>query len=580
MATKSYWQRLERERISRRRLLGTAGAGAAGLVIVTACGGGNGTSGDKTPGPTSSGVAKNGGRYLTTTDVNVDSLDPHISIAGGPGYFPRVYNVPVKQSTTKNDFIFKDLAEEFEAPEPGGLEWIFTIRPGVKIAPNSFGIPEREMDAEDMRVSFERIKNLPQANACQFVCNFFDSHEASPDGKTYTVRTGKPYAYFLLNIGGTIYTAMIAPREVIEKGDDFMKQNAVGAGPYIVTSYVEGQGITLDRNTNYYRKDDNGIQLPHYDGIDVKIIPDQAARRAAFISQQSYSYGAENIDEANELLGQYDAYEISEPVFTYISFNMNVTKGPWADPKVRKAAMYALNRQQYIDLVYKGDAQANGLVHWPLGDTALPPEELETLQPFDPDRSKQLIKEATGEDSIKVKVVFSTAQIEELPEHLPIFIEQMKNAGFDVQQDPRDLASWLGDYRTKNYDASFSLNQIYETAEIPLDFQHSKGPAGSEIYATGVQDPAIDAIIDATKRVTNFDDRVKAMRSLGAGAIKVAGFVAGKVRLGPLPQGLGAIPAAAHLRFELSSEFKGGEGLGPFSFGGGEARFGAGQVGL
>ncbi len=220
MATKSYWQRLQRERISRRRLLGTAGAGAAGLVIVTACGGNNGPSGAKTtPSGTSTGVAKNGGRYLLATDVNVDSLDPHISIAGGPGYFPRVYNVPVKQSTRKTDFIFYDLAEDFEAPEPGGLEWIFTVRPGVKIAPNSFGIPEREMDAEDMRVSFERIKNLPQANACQFVCNYFESHEASADGKTYTVRTGKPYAYFLLNIGGTIYTATVAPREVIEKGD-------------------------------------------------------------------------------------------------------------------------------------------------------------------------------------------------------------------------------------------------------------------------------------------------------------------------------------------------------------------------
>ena len=98
MATKSYWQRLQRERISRRRLLGTAGAGAAGLVIVSACGGDNGTSGDKTPG---AGTPKVGGRYLEATDTNIDTLDPHLSVAGGPGWLIRTYNTLVNQSKTK-----------------------------------------------------------------------------------------------------------------------------------------------------------------------------------------------------------------------------------------------------------------------------------------------------------------------------------------------------------------------------------------------------------------------------------------------------------------------------------------------
>src|SRR3990170_2697592 len=155
MRTNTYWQRFERQRISRRRLLAAAGTGAAGLAVFAACNDKE-TAGGPTGTPGAGGVAKNGGRYQLATDVNVDSLDPHISIAGGPGYFPRVYNVPVKQSTTQNDFIFYDLAESYEAPEPGGLEWIFTIRPGVTIAPNSFGIPERELDAEDAHVSFQR----------------------------------------------------------------------------------------------------------------------------------------------------------------------------------------------------------------------------------------------------------------------------------------------------------------------------------------------------------------------------------------------------------------------------------------
>ena len=515
MTTKSYWQRFQRERLSRRRLLAVGGLSAAGLAVAAACGGGEEEGEEPTAAGTPlAGKPKAGGRYQSATDVNIDTLDPHISIAGGPGWFPRIYNVLVKQSSQKTDFIFNDLAEEYEIPEPGGLEWIFHIRPGVKVAPNAFGIPERELDAEDARVSFERIRNLPQANACAFVCKYFASHEASADGRTYTIKTPTPYAYFLLNIGGALFTSTIPPREAIEKGEEYMKPNAVGAGPYFVTSYVEGQNFNVDRNPNYYRKDENNdnAQLPYIDGYDVKIIPDRAARRAAFISQQAYSYGAESPAEAQELLDQYDVFETTEAVNTYISFNMNVTKAPWTDPRIRKAAMYALNRQQYVDLVYQGDAKPNGLVHWAQGTYALPPEELEQLQPFDPERSKQLIREATGQDRISVKVMFpGNSTIEQHDRHLPIWLEQMSASGFDVEQDAQDFGTWLENYRTKNFEASLALNQIYETPEIPLDWQHSNGPAGSDIWSTGMRDPEVDAAIGATKQITDPDELVQAI---------------------------------------------------------------------
>ncbi|TAK55524.1 MAG: hypothetical protein EPO22_14430, partial [Dehalococcoidia bacterium] len=47
MAGQSYWEHLERKRISRRRVLAGAGAGAAGLVVAAACGGSSHS--EKTP---------------------------------------------------------------------------------------------------------------------------------------------------------------------------------------------------------------------------------------------------------------------------------------------------------------------------------------------------------------------------------------------------------------------------------------------------------------------------------------------------------------------------------------------------
>jgi peptide/nickel transport system substrate-binding protein len=513
MSTKSYWQQLERQRISRRRLLAVGGTSAAGLAVVAAC------SSKTTKGPATgtavrpSGTPKAGGRYKAATAVVADStfgLDPHLAIAAGPAYFARMYNVFVNRSAVNSDYYFYDLAADkgLETPNPDGTEFIFTMRPGVKVAPNSLGVPERDIDVQDAIATYDRIKASSLANACQFVCQYFDTYTASTDGKQFTIKIKVPYAWFLFNIGRAIQT--IPPRELIANSGVF-KNAGVGGGPYKIDqdAFIEGQKVTMEKNTNYYR-----AGQPYMDGYDIVIIQDRAQLQAQFINQSAYDYGAASDAEVNQLTGQYGVYLGSQdPTYTFIAFTMNVTQAPWTDPKIRKAALHALNRQEYVDRVYQGAAKPNGLVHWPVSG-ALDQGDLDTYQKYDPAMSKQLIKEATGQDRINVKIFWPQSPIEEHDQHLPIFLKQMDDAGFNVEQDPRDLVGWLNDYRTKNYGASLALNQIYETAEIPLDFFHSKGPAGSNIYATGMQDPDLDNQIDATKRIIDFNARVKAIQDL------------------------------------------------------------------
>ncbi len=514
MATGSYWERFQRQRVSRRHVLAATGTGAAGLAVLAACSNKKGGTAGKTPGQTPAGTPKPGGRYKQATAVVSDALfglDPHLAIAAGLQYFGQMYNVLMNRSAVKDDYLLMDLAEKYEQPDE--LTHLFTIRPGVKIAPNDLSVPERDMDAQDAQTTFERIKHQPLANACQFVCQYFTDHKVVGTNQ-YQVTTPVPYAWFQQNIGRAIST--IVPRELI--GADWsapkLANSGVGGGPYYIKpgSFVEGEKVTLDKNPNYYQA---AAGLPYIDGWDVIIIQDRPALRAAFLSKDSYQYGAATDAEVKELTGANDVYlASSNPTYTYIAFTMNVTKPPFDDPKIRKAANLALNRQEYVDIVYQGAAQVNGIVHWPVAG-ALDPDELAQYQPFDLAGAKQLIHDATGQDTVDIKMMFPTnSTIEEHQDHLPIFLEQMKNAGFNITQDGRDIGGWLNDYRNKNYQCSLALNQIYETAEIPLDFQHSKGPAGSNIYATGLQDPAIDAQIDATKHITDFDERVAAIKAV------------------------------------------------------------------
>jgi len=517
----SYWDKVTEARVSRRRVLQGAGVAgvAAGAVVVVGCGGGSSEKKTPSAGSTASTTKvtpKSGGRYAVGSTADFDTFDPYIGIAASVGYFPRLYNVLVNFSALDPKFRFDDLSTKFEQPDP--QTYIFAIRDGVKVSPNQLGVPERALDASDIVTSYERIKTLPQSNAYGFIGKWMESQTASADNKTYTFKTPKPYAYFSNRIGSPINT--IVPKEALTDANiSKLKQQAAGAGPFTLGGYTEGQFATLNRNPNYYRKDDtnNNAQLPYADGIDVKIITDQATLRTAFQSEQLDTYSTTNVDESNQLQQGHSYTLVRDPVNTFIAFTMNVTKKPWDDDRIRMAASAAINRQEYIDRVYKGEAKANGLVHWPQGDLALSPDELNQLQPFDPKKSRELIKAATGQDTVDVKIMWpADSDIEQHKLHLPIFLEQMKAGGFNVTQDPQAFGTWLDNYTNLKYDASLALNQVYEYAEFSMDFQHSEGPARNNIYTVGVGKlyPEIDAKIDEVKTLTNHEEFVKGMHDL------------------------------------------------------------------
>lgn len=513
----SYWERFHRERISRRRMLVATQSGAIALALAAACGGssggksnGNGGGGTAVANPTpdTSGTPKQGGTHLSSVQGDWGTVDPVTSVGNATGILPRMYNTLFSRSNGDPDVMFMDLAETLEQVD--GETYVFGMRSGVKIGPNSLGIPERDMDTADVLSWLERIRTDKDALARAFTEPFLASAEAT--GATeFTMKTKGPYAYFVTRLGRAL-GGTIPPREFFEKSIS-LKAQGIGGGPFMLDKYEESGNVTLVRNPNYYRKDETtGIQLPYVDRIIVNRITDRQARRAAFLDKQIYTYDASTFDEANEVKGRGDISLGRNPSFTFIAFSMNPTRDPWKDDRIRKAALHALDRKQFIDLIVgEGEGKPDGLVHWPTGPYALDETELEQYQPFDPQKSRELIRAATGEDTIKINVTYPISDIQFHDQHLPIFLRQMKEAGFDIKEDPKDFAAWLGDYTEVNYDASLSLNQIYETAEIPLDWHASNGPQGDGNFATGVGViyPEVDQAILDSKRAASTEDHIK-----------------------------------------------------------------------
>jgi ABC-type transport system substrate-binding protein len=88
----------------------------------------------------------------------------------------------------------------------------------------------------------------------------------------------------------------------------------------------------------------------------------------------------------------------------------------------------------------------------------------------------------------------------------------MEAAGIQVEQDPKDFGTWYADYQTLNYQCSLSLNQSYETPEVPLDFHSGKGPLADRSFIIGLNDPEIEEAINKTKSTFEIEERYEAVR--------------------------------------------------------------------
>ncbi len=511
----SYWDRFTTRRISRRRLLRSAGVAtaAASAVWVVGCGGGPANPAP-TPGlPPQSGdlsqpdilnplaPAQTGRRYAVSLNEPFDTFDPHLGVAGSTDFFPRLYNSLVHQSPTRPEFTYFDLAESYENPDE--VTWNFKIRTGVRVGPNELGVPERDLTGDDVVATFDRIRNDARTNNGSFVKQYVES--VSSSGDVVTIRTSKPYAWFLSRVGS--YFNTIPPRELLatEASTARIRDRSAGAGPYTLVASAEGEGARMERNPSYYRRSDSGDQLPYIDGIDAKIITDRSAARTALLSGQIHSYYADGKAEADLIRSNSGFYLEEVAGATFVAPVMNPERPPFNDPRARRALALALNRDQYVDIVYEGDAKPNGPVHWTLGSYAYDGEQLAQRQPYDPVEARALIEAVGG---LRVPFMYPVAvSLDQHDSHLQVFFEQMKQAGIELDAEPLELSVWLERYVELDYVLTLALNQVYETPEMPLDFHRTGGPLADRSYSPGLGDAEVDAAVDKTKETLGLDER-------------------------------------------------------------------------
>ena len=353
---------------------------------LTACGGNQEkpSSGEQ-PGQSSETPAAAPAQVLKYgTDAEPVGLDPHtVSSTSSIRIFRQIYDTLIDVDTEMN--FIPSLAESWEQPDD--LTYIFKLREGVKFHNG------REMTAEDVKYSFERVLNPDTAAIGK---SYYDSIDTIEVVDTYTVKftLKEPFAPFMTNLT-SLYGAIV-PKEVVEENGNLM-QKACGTGPFMLKEWIPDNKVILEKNPDYFVEGE-----PRLDAIEYYVMTDESARVAALRtgSVDVIKLPASSIPlvEGN---ADINILEYQSNDYSYVGFNLDLDK--FKDVRVRQAISLAINRQEIIDLVYDGNAKVTGFVPEAMGRWAID-FQAEELYQQNIEKAKQLMAEAGYADGFETTI--------------------------------------------------------------------------------------------------------------------------------------------------------------------------------
>ena len=298
------------------------------------------------------------------------------------------------------------LATEWEVSDDG-LTYTFKLRPGVKFHTTDYFEPTREFNADDVLFTFQRMldKNHPFRKAYPSEFPYFtdmgmDENIAKIeklDDLTVRFTLNHVDAAFIQNLAmnfAAIHSAEYA-NQLLEAGNpEQINQKPIGTGPFVFSRYQKDAQIRFKGNDEYWAPEEVKI-----DNLIFAITTDASVRAQKLRANECQITLNPRPADIETLKADPNIEVPSQPGFNLGYIAYNVTHPPLDKVQVRRALDMAVDKKAIIDAVYQGAGQ--------LAVNGMPPtqwsydESIEAV-PYDPEKARQLLREAGVEEGTEI----------------------------------------------------------------------------------------------------------------------------------------------------------------------------------
>lgn len=384
--------------LGRRTFLG-ASLGAGLILALEACGGESAGTGGSAGG--GNGTIKWAWQLPTT-------WDPVTSSAGSDVQMLALAYDPLTALDDQGNAV-PWLAESWTYDE-AGTTVTFTLREGLKFSDGS------PLNADAVVKSIERGRTQADSLIAPQMTTI-KSVSASGDLDVVVELSEVDYQYPLLFAGKT---GMVVNPAVFEKDAESLATIPAGSGPFEITKYTQNDRAIGKKNPNFFAAEE--IKVGNFE-----LFP-QADPATVVAAVQSGQYNLARLTGAQVEQAENAGLDVQIIDTMFVSV-LDVHSGlkPFDDPAVVEALKFAIDREKIKEVANFGIGDVN-YQPFPPGYVGYN-EELADIYAYDPEKSKQLLRDA-GYDK-PVPAVFTSSGFS--PAAVELIQAQLKEVGIEAE---------------------------------------------------------------------------------------------------------------------------------------------------
>ena len=471
------------------------------LGVLTGCGGSTSES-TKAPETTAAAIATVGATEATEADPSADKYGGTLVYCPGVQDEQNLGNpsaatnmlmdlnaAPALESLFRQNAqgeIVCWLAKDYSVSEDG-LVYVIQIREGISFHDGS------PLNAESVAWNIQMCKDNGKGQYSRV-----ETVEVTGEYEV-TVTMSLPDILFLSNIA-TDPCGLIISKEAYEKnGPEWCEKNPVGTGPFRFVSWENDVEVVYTRNENYWGVDEEGNQLPYLDGIRVVYINDTAVSEASLESGDVMTWIRADSDSVVKFSGKsgFVAEKAGIPTCNYNLIACNGTDNPAAIKEVREAVACAVDFDAIVDGLFAAtcvSTQQNsvpGRIYYKEGLVS---------RTYDPQRAKELLKQAGYENGVEINFYASNSTLQE--QMLVAMVPYLEAVGITANVVLLDSGGYFG-MLTGNFADGFLMGGYnYSPDEFGKMYNLASNSAALKVANTYMDDETYQLFEDARSSIT------------------------------------------------------------------------------